>query len=220
MIDESALNAQDPSPPPPEKPEAPPPPSKPDIAPPPPDKPEIAPPPPDQPEAPPPSPDASETKPPPDKPEIQLPPETPEAPSAASAEAAVVARREVPRIALVTPAEGFLAGGLEVTITGTGFERGCAVEVFGVALPAVPFDSETTLRVIMPRRSEVGPVAITIVNPTGLAHCAKDLFTYVRRAPRIDSVWPSSGPSSGGTRLTLKGDGFGPGSSVFICGIA
>src|SRR5262249_55720498 len=90
----------------------------------------------------------------------------------------------------------------------------------GVVWAEVTYDSETAIRIITPRQSEVGPVAVTVVNPTGLAHCVRDAFVYQRMAPRLDAVSPSSGPNAGGTRLTLKGDGFGPGSVVFICGIA
>ncbi|MBI3845338.1 MAG: VCBS repeat-containing protein, partial [Planctomycetes bacterium] len=112
-----------------------------------------------------------------------------------------------PAITGVAPNEGAVGGGTVVTISGNGFTTNADTEVrFGGVL-ATPFnvvDARTITAVSPP--GAVGPVDITVSNPSGLAALA-DGFVY-RIAPAISSVEPPYGPTSGGTLVTVRGAGF------------
>ena len=43
-----------------------------------------------------------------------------------------------------------------------------------------------------------------------------DLFTYLSARPTITSISPKSGPTTGGTTITIVGTGFTAGSTVLI----
>lgn len=127
---------------------------------------------------------------------------------------------EPPVIAKVSPSEGSVAGGTEVTITGRAFFQGCKVVLAGMPVAETTFVSDTELRFTTPRHGAPLPVDLSVVNPSSLEARSALAFVYKPAAPRIDSVSPAAGPSAGGTVLTVRGRDFDEGAAIYICGIA
>jgi hypothetical protein len=97
-------------------------------------------------------------------------------------------------------------GGTLVTITGTGFTGATAVN-FGIT-PAITFavDSDTTIIATSPADTP-GAVPVTVVTPIGTSN--GEPFTFISPAPIIspNGLDPASGPTAGGTTVTLNGTG-------------
>lgn len=87
----------------------------------------------------------------------------------------------VPTVTAVSPATGYLSGGVSVTVTGTGFTTAAAVAFGGVPASFV-VDSDTSLRAVSPPRAAAGTVDVVVTNPTGSsATSAADQFVYASR---------------------------------------
>jgi hypothetical protein len=122
-----------------------------------------------------------------------------------------------------SPATGPIDGGTRVTIFGSGFQT--AVQVFFGAAEAqvikVAFDQ---LQVITPTARSAGvvtgPVAIRIINVNSAKEATLSAgFAYTEKMT-ITAVGPTQGPSLGGTRVTIEGNGFDTaGIAVVIGGI-
>ena len=103
-----------------------------------------------------------------------------------------------------------------VTITGSGFTSNSTVD-FGTANPgtSVTYISPTSITAVSP--SGTGTVDVTVTNPAGTsATSAADHFTF--GSPTVSSVTPSSGPTGGGTYVTIIGTGFVNGSTSVAFG--
>ena len=111
----------------------------------------------------------------------------------------------VPIVASVAPASGPSSGGTSVTISGTNLEGAGAVD-FGSAPAVVTSDSPTEIVATAPLGAHT--VNVIVHNASGpSAISIGDRFTYLA-PPTLSSVTPTSGPSAGGTRVTLRGTGF------------
>jgi hypothetical protein len=128
--------------------------------------------------------------------------------------APAVARDSPPTVTAISPDTGSLAGGTEVTITGAGFVSRSATVAFGTR-PAtdVKVTSPTTITATAPAHS-AGSVDVTVTTTdTGTsATDPLDLFAY--GPPRVTGLSPGSGPSFGGTSVTITGTSFGPVDNV------
>jgi hypothetical protein len=112
-----------------------------------------------------------------------------------------------PTITNVAPSEGPSSGGTEVTITGTNFTGVTDVD-FG-ATPAASFtvDNDTTITATAPAHA-AGTVDVSATSTGGTsANTANDNFTFVA-APTVTAVAPATGPTAGGTAVTITGTGF------------
>ena len=69
-----------------------------------------------------------------------------------------------------TPTTGPLAGGNEVTITGTGFTNDTQVLFGTYSSPVITFVSPTELKVIAPRGAAAGPVDLVVYNKNGASN--------------------------------------------------
>ncbi len=123
----------------------------------------------------------------------------------------------------VVPNQGPVAGGTPVTITGTNFAAGdphLAVH-FGanLATNVVVVDAETITAVspasTLPSVDHSGPVDVTVTTSGGTsATNAGDVFTYFAAptinpaGPGLTGIVPDSGPTTGGTHVTITGTGF------------
>ena len=105
-------------------------------------------------------------------------------------------------------AEGSLAGGTPIIITGNYFIEGVIVEVGGTRARRLDFVSPTELRLETPPGGP-GPKAVRVVNPDGQDAALKEGFTY-NPAPTIAIVTPNAGSLAGGTRILITGTGFLP----------
>ncbi len=117
-------------------------------------------------------------------------------------------------VTAVKPAKGPEGGGTEVTITGSGFADGATVTFDGAAARKVKVVSSTRITAVTPP-GDLGKVPVGVRNPGLPVTLLEDGFTYVA-APTIISVKPARGPIEGGTKVTIKGNGFGPDAVVAV----
>ena len=109
-----------------------------------------------------------------------------------------------PTVTSVSPATGTTTGGTTITINGTGFVSGATVRVGGVSATGVTFVSAAQLRANTPAGS-AGAVSVQVTNPDSQSATLDSAFTYTVSAPTVTSVSPSSGPTAGGTTITING---------------
>ncbi|WP_405684841.1 IPT/TIG domain-containing protein [Streptomyces sp. NBC_00057] len=108
----------------------------------------------------------------------------------------------VPVLGSVAPAQGPLAGGNSITLSGTGFTGTTSVR-FGVnAASSFTFVSATQLTAVVPAGGP-GPVAVTVTTPAGTS--TQVVFYYYLGAPVLSGVTAASGPVGGGNSVTLAG---------------
>ena len=96
------------------------------------------------------------------------------------------------------------SGGTAVSINGSGFVGTTSVDFGTSPAPSFTVVSNTVLSVVSP--PGVGTVDVT-VNSAGTtsATSPSDTFSY---APTISRLSPNTGPSAGGTRVSIVGTGF------------
>ncbi|MFM6980708.1 MAG: IPT/TIG domain-containing protein, partial [Micrococcales bacterium] len=113
-----------------------------------------------------------------------------------------------PVVSSVSPNIGWAVGGLQTTITGTGFGNVPGTLKFGtVTASTVTFWSDTMIIAWTPPNT-VGAKDISVIpNLSTTPIVGSGLFTY--KAPVISNVTPNNGPVVGGTAVTINGDGFG-----------
>ncbi len=130
------------------------------------------------------------------------------------------AHMAAPVVSGVSPASGPAAGGTSVTITGTGLADATMVS-FGGAAGTVSADSGTQITVTSPPGSGTVDVAVTTPGGTSTA----GMFTYSSSTapsprPAVTGISPSSGPTGGGTSVTITGSGLSGATSVSFGGTA
>jgi len=119
----------------------------------------------------------------------------------------IVIETTAPNVTGVSPSAGPLAGGMTVTIKGISFNGAMAVDFGGVPATSVVVVSDTQITAISPAGS--GTVDVEVTNPLGAsAISSADQFTYVA-APTVTGLTPTSGPTAGGTSVTITGTNLG-----------
>jgi hypothetical protein len=124
-----------------------------------------------------------------------------------------------PIVTGLSPSTGSTLGGTTVALRGAGFSGASAVR-FG-AVPATSFtvDSATLITATSPPGAG-GPGAVTVTAAGATSPpTTVDLFTYIAAAPTLTNLTPSSGPSAGGTVVTLTGGSFTGASTVSFGGV-
>ncbi len=120
----------------------------------------------------------------------------------------------------LTPNHGPAIGGTEVTVTGTGFVQGAtSVTIGGIIVPAgqVTVGNGGTTATFTTPAHPVGQVQVTVTTGAGTT---TPPLTYTYDAPTAQAISPNTGPTTGGTPVTITGSGFVAGStSVTIGGI-
>ncbi|MBK9087653.1 MAG: IPT/TIG domain-containing protein [Holophagales bacterium] len=123
-----------------------------------------------------------------------------------------------PTVSDINPSSGTTAGGTTVTITGTNFTGATAV-TFGVtAATSYTVNSATQITATTPAHA-AGTVDVAVTTPAGTATSTGG-FAYVAPTPAIALVSPTSGPTAGGTPVTITGSSFVSGATVSIGGVA
>ena len=127
-----------------------------------------------------------------------------------------------PTITSLTPDEGPIPGGEQLTIDGSGFEPGGSGTAFKfgtLVATGINCLSTTTCTVTVPgvTRAEGVEVTATERGKTS-ARVSADRFIY--QTPAIASIAPNAGPREGGTGVTVVGSGFaaGKGKTTFEFG--
>lgn len=119
-----------------------------------------------------------------------------------------------PTLTSISPTSGPTTGGTQVTFNGTSFVSGATITIGGTSMTGVTFVSATQLRATTPAGT-AGAKTVVVRNPNGQTATLSNAFTY--NAPSgfsVTSVSPSSGPTSGGTLVTVRGTGFVNGSGL------
>ena len=113
----------------------------------------------------------------------------------------------LPTVTGVSPSSGPTAGGTSVTVSGTNLTGATAVD-FGTGHPAPRSAAVTATSLTVTSPGGTGTVDVTVTTPNGTsAHNApSDQFTYNAPAlPTVTGVSPASGPTAGGTSVTVSG---------------
>lgn len=135
-----------------------------------------------------------------------LPPAYGNAPSSIGGR--VIEPPTTPTILNVSPADGSVAGGTTVEITGALFRRDCVVRFGGVPSTDTTFVDMQTLRTVAPPH-DAGLVDVTL-------NCGSDVatlpnaFLYRAAGPYVANVAPASGQTSGGTYVRISGRDLAP----------
>ncbi len=120
--------------------------------------------------------------------------------------------RSAPTVTGITPDEGPVEGGTEVTLTGTEFEAGNTTVKFvgaksttGLSGARVHVESSTTLKLTTP--GEVAGAA-TVSVTTGQGESTSSATFTFREAPTVSAISPVEGSVKGGTSVTITGTHF------------
>jgi hypothetical protein len=112
-----------------------------------------------------------------------------------------------PTVTSVSPSEGVATGGIDVTITGSGF-TGATEVLFGSTDEAFTVVSDTEITAVESAQPVGTVVDVTVVTPDGTsAVTPADQFTFVP-GTEITGISPATGPIAGGNTITITGTGF------------
>jgi IPT/TIG domain-containing protein len=126
----------------------------------------------------------------------------------------------VPVVSGVSPNTGLTTGGTFVVLTGTNFTGATGVSFGGTGATSFTVNSATQITAVAPAHAP-GSVDVQVSNNDGLSSAAQgDQFLYVAAVPAITSVFPASGPTSGGTQVVLTGTNFTGATGVAFGGMA
>lgn len=123
-----------------------------------------------------------------------------------------------PALGAVTPGRGPVAGGTIVRIVGGNFDPALRVFFGDAEATTVTVASSSEAAAVAPAGA-AGPVAVRVQNPDGKVATLANGFVYgdpTDGGPAVTSTWPTSGPSSGGTWVTVDGQRLTSGSRVWF----
>ena len=123
---------------------------------------------------------------------------------------------------------GPITGGTSVTITGSGFVAGTAVNfieesnnvptndnmVLPVPVANVTVNGPNWITAITPAVTEGSTYYVTVTTPTGTSAYGTNVFTYQPVTPTVTGISPTSGLIGGGNAVTITGSGFLDGATV------
>ncbi|HOU54567.1 MAG TPA: IPT/TIG domain-containing protein [Myxococcota bacterium] len=121
-----------------------------------------------------------------------------------------------PRLDLVDPSRGPIAGGTTVTITGRDFREGCTVRFGEVPAATTTWRSATEVQAVTPPHAK-GAVDVTLTNPDGGTATYPGGFTYVEPEPPNLPDWGRLNPpwtietTQGDTPPVAHGEVYEPG---------
>ncbi|MFN7965578.1 MAG: IPT/TIG domain-containing protein [Acidobacteriota bacterium] len=98
----------------------------------------------------------------------------------------------IPTVTSITPAAGSTAGGLSVTVVGTGFQPDAIVKIGGVTAKNIVVVSSTTITATTPAHP-AGKVDLTVVNPGDQIGTKTQAFTFNEAAIPVRLTVQKSG---------------------------
>jgi PKD repeat protein len=129
--------------------------------------------------------------------------------------ALVIPVAAAPVFGTISPISGPTSGGTPVTITGTDFIDGISFEVtIGGTNATGVYVNPTTITATTPAHA-TGAVDVVITNGDGLTDAGAGAFTYVA-PPTFSSITPNTGPTSGGTAVSIVGTNFVSGGAFGV----
>jgi hypothetical protein len=132
--------------------------------------------------------------------------------------AAYLAYVAPPSVTSLAPRRGSTAGGDQITLTGARLASAFRVEIDGVQA-SFTVNSGTELVVTTPAHAAgSGQVKVWTPNGTSVTNLST-IYTYdTPGAPVVTATSPTSGPTAGGTAVTLTGTGFTGTTAVTVGG--
>jgi hypothetical protein len=126
----------------------------------------------------------------------------------------------VPVVSALSPTSGPTAGGTIVTVTGTGFTGANKVLFGGVEAPRFTDVSDTEITAISPSQAAGHrPVYVVTAGGQSESTAASPEFDYQAPTPVVSALSPRSGPTAGGTIVTITGTGFTGANKVVFGGV-
>jgi hypothetical protein len=121
-----------------------------------------------------------------------------------------------PSVTSVSPSSGPAVGGRTVVVRGSGFGTGVPTVRFGSVEAPVTAHTPTSVTVVTPdvRSAATLPVTVSTGGTAGGTSAVVPAAAYIFVSPRVTSVVPHRGPTSGGGSVTLSGSGFSGATSV------
>ncbi|KQP56696.1 IPT/TIG domain-containing protein [Agreia sp. Leaf283] len=121
-----------------------------------------------------------------------------------------------PSISGISPNEGPDAGGTEVTISGTGLGEATGVTVGGDDADIVSIsDDGTSIVIETPPGTGLADVVVNFGGDNDVT--SPEQFLYVSAdSPQVTGITPSSGPTAGGTTVTITGTDLADVTQVFF----
>lgn len=121
-----------------------------------------------------------------------------------AAGAPAIAAQDSVAVRGATPDAGPVAGGTTVTLSGRGLSTATQV-YFGKRLASsYTVVSDTTIRAVTPMAAGPGAVDVVVALRSGASYRLPSGFSYLPR-PVVASMSPATGPTSGGTWVTISG---------------
>ncbi|HTM89353.1 MAG TPA: IPT/TIG domain-containing protein [Terriglobales bacterium] len=124
-----------------------------------------------------------------------------------------------PGVSSISPTSGPTNGGTAVTISGSNFAAGATVTLGGTSATNVTVVSSASITATTPAHA-TGTVNVVVTNTDGQSATLSNGFTYTNTSPTVTSVSPNSGPTGGGTTVTIGGTNFLSGAGVSFGGTA
>jgi len=124
----------------------------------------------------------------------------------------------VPTLTSVTPNSGTIAGGTNVSLSGTNLLGTSNITFAGINATGFSVINDTTVTAITPASSVAGTFDVVITTPVSNATLVAG-FTY-NTLPALSSLSPLSGSTAGGTQVTLTGSNLLNTNSVTFDGLS
>ena len=125
-----------------------------------------------------------------------------------------------PIVNSILPTSGSTAGGTSITISGSNFVPGATVSLGGtLATNVAVVNSGSITATTAPRTA--GLVDVVVTNPNGQTGTLVQGFIYANPPspePTVTAILPTSGPTVGGTPITISGNNFVSGATVSLGG--
>ncbi|MEU9287904.1 IPT/TIG domain-containing protein [Streptomyces sp. NPDC048275] len=116
--------------------------------------------------------------------------------------------------AALSATSGPLAGTNTITISGTGLSTATSV-TFGANSATPTVISDSSISVVVPAGAAAGAVSVSVTTAGGTNNGFS--YTYID-LPAITTISPDTGPTSGGTAITITGTNLGSTESVTVGG--
>ncbi|MFB9854909.1 IPT/TIG domain-containing protein [Micromonospora andamanensis] len=125
-----------------------------------------------------------------------------------------------PTVTAITPDDGPQSGGQAVTITGTGFVPGGTTVTFdGVPATGVTVSPTGTSLTAVTPAGAIGPAVVVVAVNGGSSAPLEYAYLADGSAAVVTGLTPTTGPGSGGTRVTITGTGFAGATGVTFGGL-
>jgi hypothetical protein len=121
-----------------------------------------------------------------------------------------------PVVSSIGPIWGPTSGGTVVTINGNNLFGATAVMFGATAATLFTVNADGSLTAVAPAQS-ASTVDVVVTTPAGTSSTsAVDQFTYLAAAPSVTGVSPGSGPTGGGSTVTITGTNLADVTQVYF----